>query len=80
MVKGFKGAAKISRSPMRMARASSAMGCCLIAASDIGLPREQVLSDYRSRDAVEKLFDSLKNELGSILKSLGFNNKAIAPA
>jgi transposase len=65
VVKAFQGTAKILHSPMRMARASSAMGYCLIAASDTGLSREQVLSDYRSRDAVEKLFDSLKNELGS---------------
>jgi hypothetical protein len=65
LVSGFQGTAKIMHSPMRMARASSALGYCLIAASDTGLSREQVLSDYRSRDAVEKLFDSLKNELGS---------------
>jgi hypothetical protein len=65
VVKAFQGTAKILHSPMRMARASSAMGYCLIAASDTGLSREQVLSDYRSRDAVEKLFDALKNELGS---------------
>jgi transposase len=65
LVNGFQGTAKIVHSPMRMARASSAMGYNLIASSDTSLSREQVLSDYRSRDAVEKLFDSLKNELGS---------------
>ena len=65
LVNGFQGTAKIVHSPMRMARASSAMGYSLIASSDTALSREQVLSDYRSLDAVEKLFYSLKNELGS---------------
>jgi transposase len=40
------------------------MGYSLLLASDADRDRDGVLSDYRSRDAVEKLFDVLKNENG----------------
>ena len=56
-------AAGIVHRPGAMARAGAAMGYPLLLASDQERGREGVLGDYRSRDAVEKLSDMLKNHL-----------------
>lgn len=62
-IRNQAGTAGIVHRPGAMARAGAAMGYSLLLASDRGRDREGVLGDYRSRDAVEKLFDMLKNHL-----------------
>jgi transposase len=40
------------------------MGCTIILTNETELDGETVLDAYRSRDSVEKLFDTMKNENG----------------
>jgi len=58
------GMQRIERKPRAVARAVSRMGYTVLLSSACGLPPDEVLADYRNRDRVEKLFDSLKNEDG----------------
>lgn len=58
------GTYRIERKPRAVARAVSRMGYTVLLSSACGLPPDEVLADYRNRDRVEKLFDSLKNEDG----------------
>jgi transposase len=54
---------RIVRKAKAVARALNQYGVTLIATSDASLPPAEVLEDYRSRDPVEKLFDTGKNFL-----------------
>lgn len=58
------GRIAVARKPRAVARLSAHMGYTLVITSDAGASPEAVLADYRCRDQVEKLFDSLKNEDG----------------
>jgi transposase len=58
------GMQRLERKPRAIARAVARMGYTVLLSSACGLPPEEILADYRNRDRVEKLFDSLKNEDG----------------
>ena len=55
---------KAERKPNAIARAMRFMGCTMILTNEIDLNGETTLDAYRSRDSVEKLFDTMKNENG----------------
>lgn len=55
---------RVARKPNAAAAAMRFMGCTLILTDDPSLGGEAVLEVYRSRDGIEKLFDTLKNEAG----------------
>lgn len=55
---------RIVRKPRVIAQLAATKGYTLVLASDRQATAAEVLADYRSRDAVEKLFDALKNENG----------------
>ena len=55
---------KAERKPNAIARAMRFMGCTMILTNEIDLNGETTLEAYRSRDSVEKLFDTMKNENG----------------
>jgi len=57
------GTWRIERKAKAIARQLNRLGYILIITDDFGLSGLEVLSTYRSRDAVEKLFDNLKNAL-----------------
>lgn len=58
------GTVSVVRKPRAVASATAGMGYMIVGASEAGLSPEKVLADYRARDLVEKLFDTLKNEDG----------------
>jgi transposase len=62
-IRCVKGKWKIAWKPRAVALANSRKGYTVVLASKVKDSREQVLDDYRSRDAIEKLFDILKNEI-----------------
>ncbi len=55
---------RAERKPNAVARAMKFMGCAMILTNETELNGEMVLDAYRSRDSVEKLFDTMKNENG----------------
>jgi hypothetical protein len=55
---------RVERKPNAVARAMRFMGCTIILTNEMELDGEAVLDAYRSRDSVEKLFDTMKNENG----------------
>lgn len=55
---------RLERKPNAVARAMKFMGCTLILTNEKDLNAEGALDAYRSRDSIEKLFDSMKNETG----------------
>ncbi len=52
------------------------MGYTIVLCNQTDRPAADVLADYRSRDQVEKLFDSLKNEDGQKRLRTGVNESA----
>lgn len=52
------------RKPKAVASEMKFMGCTLVVSADRDRGREETLGAYRSRDKGEKLFDTLKNEIG----------------
>ena len=59
-----------------MALAIARLGYTVVLSSRTGLEGAEVLEDYRSRDQVEKLFDSLKNEDGQYRLRTGIDESA----
>lgn len=57
------GRVELHRKPKAMSRLVNRMGYALMLSNEEALGRDEVLLAYRRRDAVEKLFDILKNEL-----------------
>ena len=55
---------RAERKPNAVARAMRFMGCTMVLTNEMKLDGEMVLDAYRSRDSVEKLFDTMKNENG----------------
>ena len=56
-----KGVSRVTRKSNALTKAARHFGMTLILTSKPEATREQVLSEYRCRDAVEKLFDVYKN-------------------
>jgi transposase len=61
---GHPDGVHVVRKPRAVARATAHMGYTVVLAARRDAPAAEVLADYRGRDRVEKLFDSLKNEDG----------------
>lgn len=55
---------RLERKPNAVGRAMRFMGHTVVLTNERGLDAEAALAAYRSRDSVEKLFDSMKNENG----------------
>lgn len=55
---------KAERKPNTVAAAMRFMGCTMILTNERELNAETALEAYRSRDSIEKLFDSMKNDNG----------------
>jgi len=70
------GTIRICRKPRMVARLAANMGYTLVLSSQLDLSAEEVLTRYRSRDQVEKLFDSLKNEDGQHRLRTGVSESA----
>ena len=62
--KDADGAVAVRRRPRSIAARTANAGCQIVLCDTIGRDGVDVLSDYRSRDRAEKLFDMLKNEDG----------------
>jgi len=60
-----KLAKKVERNNKAIERALTRLGTFILISNKKGLDNETVLSYYRQKDGIEKLFDSLKNELDS---------------
>ncbi len=56
---------KVERNNKAIERALTRLGTFILISNKKGLDNETVLSYYRQKDRIEKLFDSLKNELDS---------------
>ena len=70
------GPVRIERRPRAVALAIARLGYTVVLSSRTGLEGAEVLEDYRSRDQVEKLFDSLKNEDGQYRLRTGIDESA----
>ena len=55
---------KVERKPNAVSRAMKPMGCLILLTNDSALGGAELLDAYRSKDGVEKMFDTLKNEIG----------------
>ena len=64
------------RKPNAVAKVMKFMGCSIVLTNEMELDGEQVLSAYSSRDSVEKLFDTMKNEKGFYRLRTGDDNIA----
>lgn len=73
---GPGGTVRIERRPRAVAQAVARLGYTVILTSQTGLSAAEVLEDYRSRDQVEKLFDSLRNEHGQHRPRTGIDDSA----
>jgi len=70
------GRIRVQRRPRAVALAIARFGYTVVLSSRTGIEGPEVLEDYRSRDQVEKLFDSLKNEDGQYRLRTGLEESA----
>lgn len=64
-IKGQRPRFALKRKPKSMSRLMNRMGKTVLLSNDPALGREDILSLYRRKDALEKMFDIIKNELES---------------